>query len=130
MRFNYIPFFSVMWISGFVIWILVNWNYLINTESGRTMLFFLGLMVLLGVVVLVWSLTKTHGGKLMAKLCPSTHCPNCGAKLKKGTGFCPKCGEITDVSANPNICRCRHCGARIDDPDRDFCPKCGSTLRK
>ena len=130
MRINYIPIFSVMWITGFAIWILVNWDYLIHTSDGKTMLFFLGLMVLLGVVVFVWSFSKSHGGKLLARFSPDTRCPNCYAKLDKDTGFCPKCGEITNRSANPNVCKCRRCGADIDDPERDFCPRCGSTLKK
>ena len=130
MRLNYIPLFSVMWVSGFAIWILVNWDYLINTQSGRTMLFFLGLMVALGLAVFAWSFSKTYGAKLMARINPSGRCPNCYAKLKDDTGFCPKCGKIVDTAANPNVCRCRRCGAEIDDPDRDFCPKCGSTLKK
>ena len=130
MRLNIIPIFSTMWIIGFALGIITNWNYLTHSQSGRTMLFFLGLMILLGAVVLTWSLAKFYGGRIGALISPSTHCPNCHAKLKAGTGFCPKCGKIIDTASNPNVCRCRRCGAEIDDPDRDFCPKCGSTLKK
>ncbi len=48
------------------------------------------------------------------------HCPQCGATVESGFGFCPRCRyRLTPV--------CQHCQRTVHDGDK-FCPFCGSDL--
>jgi hypothetical protein len=49
-----------------------------------------------------------------------THCPQCGATLEAGFGFCPSCRyRLSPV--------CPHCQRAVHAGDR-FCPYCGTDL--
>jgi len=50
-------------------------------------------------------------------------CPSCGASLRPGARFCPRCGQ--PVSAAP--ARCPSCGASLR-PGARFCPGCGQPV--
>lgn len=51
----------------------------------------------------------------------STRCQSCGAEIRPGARFCPKCGQ----SAAPPVCP--NCGAALKENSR-FCPKCGQSV--
>lgn len=51
----------------------------------------------------------------------SVTCPHCGALAKPGDRFCPKCGQVLDLS-------CPTC-ARPIQPDDRFCAACGAKLQ-
>ncbi|MHB8779941.1 MAG: zinc ribbon domain-containing protein [Candidatus Geothermincolia bacterium] len=60
-------------------------------------------------------------------------CPNCGAAVAKGAGFCAGCGQ--QLSAPQDVaCSaqaesfCPRCGCGTA-PDAVFCPNCGADLR-
>lgn len=50
-----------------------------------------------------------------------TACNSCGAKMKKGSKFCPECGKPTAV---PKV-KCQSCGVEIEK-NMKFCPECGA----
>ena len=115
MNVRYYPVFSLIAVLAFAVMVIRNFDFYMSYPEGRIMLAALGCMLAVGVV-----------------LGPSVpRCPSCYAKLKKGTGFCPKCGKVVDRNEMANqLYRCGRCGWEIDDPSREFCPKCGSSLRK
>ena len=51
----------------------------------------------------------------------AARCPSCGAEIRAGARFCPKCGH----SAAPRFCR--ECGSGLKEGAR-FCPKCGQSV--
>ena len=53
------------------------------------------------------------------------YCPDCGTRNEGN--FCVKCGKERPMSFEPFYCS--KCGAKIEDPDIIFCPKCGNKLK-
>ena len=47
-------------------------------------------------------------------------CPNCHAQVKKGSKFCPECGNKL-----PSKRFCTNCGAELSS-NAKFCPECGT----
>lgn len=55
-------------------------------------------------------------------------CPNCGAEVKEGSGFCGKCGsEIIASRKEWQNKKCSNCGTE-NSPDAKFCENCGKPL--
>lgn len=130
MRIRYFPIFSLIWVLAFAFGIVYNFDYYMSYPEGRMLLLALGLMLAVGVVALVYSLLAALAPKVLYRA-GFARCPKCYAKLKKGTGFCPRCGTVVDRESMQNqLYRCGRCGSEIDDPSREFCPRCGSNLRK
>ncbi len=129
MRFTYIPIFAVIWVVYWIADLIMNFQYYTSYESGRIKLIFSILMLSVGVLLFVAYFMIDRMPKALQKISPNKRCPNCYAKLK-GNSFCPKCGEIVDKEYRGTLSRCATCGKEIDDPDRDFCPGCGSMLKK
>ncbi len=50
-------------------------------------------------------------------------CPHCGASLRPGARFCPRCGQPVLLSQ----ARCPSCGASLR-PEARFCPRCGQPV--
>lgn len=60
------------------------------------------------------------------------NCKNCGANIKEGARFCPKCGaEVTlqEQNTEQEITYCAKCGA-ANKPGATFCTKCGQKIEK
>ena len=53
---------------------------------------------------------------------PSASCPYCGASVRAGARFCPRCGQPL-----PSPAQCPACGASLR-PGARFCPRCGQPL--
>ncbi|MCX8066801.1 MAG: zinc ribbon domain-containing protein, partial [Anaerolineae bacterium] len=52
---------------------------------------------------------------------PRLQCPSCGASLRPGARFCPRCGQSVSLSSCPS------CGAPAR-PGARFCSRCGQSL--
>lgn len=51
------------------------------------------------------------------------NCKKCGAKILKGTKYCPECGEL-------QLKLCPNCGAILENENAKFCSECGAPLIK
>lgn len=129
MRLNYIPIFPLLWVILWTVQLLVNFDYYMSTESGRARIIIYGLMILVGVLLFLYFAFVSRKSGILYKLSPKNRCPNCYSKVGN-EGFCPKCGTAVDFEKVKNISVCASCGEKIDDSDRDFCPRCGNMLRK
>lgn len=130
MNVRYYPVFSLIAVLAFAVMIIRNFDFYMSYPEGRIMLAALGCILAVGVIALAYTSLLAFAPKMLYKA-GFARCPSCYAKLKKGTGFCPKCGKVVDRSEMANqLYRCGRCGWEIDDPSREFCPKCGSSLRK
>ena len=49
-------------------------------------------------------------------------CPNCNASVKKGSKFCPECGNPM-----PQKKFCTECGTQLG-ANAKFCPECGTKV--
>lgn len=69
-----------------------------------------------------------------SKFCPECgekqgySCPNCGTEVRKNAKFCPECGTKLEnkTAKNEKICSC---GEKLTKNDK-FCPKCGEKVEK
>ena len=52
-------------------------------------------------------------------------CPGCQAMIKKGSKFCPECGQKIEVVEKKRFCT--GCGKPIKG-DAKFCPECGTKI--
>lgn len=52
----------------------------------------------------------------------TVQCPNCKASIKKGSKFCPECGNPMPVNKF-----CTECGCKIEGSAK-FCPECGTRV--
>ena len=69
--------------------------------------------------------------RFLQKISPSRHCPHCFEKMEKGSHFCAKCGAIIDNSSTCTAMeKCARCGEKILDVNQEFCPRCGSILKR
>src|SRR5262245_61293670 len=55
----------------------------------------------------------------------SKYCSNCGAQMREGARFCPRCGMQTPAAVAPQSRFCANCGAAMA-PDARFCLSCGT----
>ncbi len=80
------------------------------------------------------SYTKQHMPQPRPPRRDLSRCPSCGASVRTGAKFCPKCGQAllgsraTTVKAKPASKYCRYCGAPLR-PNSKFCSKCGKKLK-
>lgn len=102
-------------------------RFLTGRQSEETMQVF-WIMVAVCFVALLMSLWWAFGPRFLAGIFRGTRCPNCYAKLKNDTGFCPKCGAVVEGPKDAYMSRCAKCGGDVD-PDREFCPHCGTMLK-
>ena len=73
-------------------------------------------------------LMKKHAPKMMYKVNRESRCPDCYAKLKGATDFCPKCGK--DLTERSESRFCWNCGYEELDKNSTSCPKCGREYKK
>ncbi len=97
-----------------------------HTESEEHVFWIMVAVCVAAILISAW---WAYGPKILYGLNRSARCPNCYAKLKKDTGFCPKCGAVVEGPKDSYMSHCPKCGGDID-PDREFCPHCGSMLKK
>ena len=53
-------------------------------------------------------------------------CDNCGAELKEGNSFCPKCGDKVETN-DENSLKCENCGSPLSE-NTLFCETCGTKV--
>ncbi len=123
MRYTFLPIFPAIALLSTLLVFLTG-------PRTRTSMIFFGLMVLVCVAAIIYLSYLAYAPRAKAKVWKGTRCPVCYAKLDKESGFCPKCGNVVDPSKGAALTRCPKCGFDIDEPDRDFCPRCGSMLKK
>ena len=129
MRINYIPIFPLIWIILWTVQLITNFDYYMSTDNGKARIAIYGLMILIGVLLFLYFAFLSKGSKMIYRLSPKKHCPNCYAKVGD-EGFCAKCGTALDLDKVKNISVCASCGENVDASGRDFCPKCGNMLKK
>ncbi len=128
MRVTFSGVIAAFWLIFWSVRILADYDRLIRYEQGRVFLALYFLALLLGVLFVVFLLYKKHAPKMMYSVNRSARCPDCYAKLKPGTDFCPKCGKDLRERAESRICW--NCGYEELDKNSTSCPKCGREYKK
>ncbi len=128
MRASFSSLIAAFWLIFWSARVLVDYNWLVNTERGRVFLALYLLAILLGVLFLLWLLYKKHAPKMLYTVKRSSRCPDCYSKLKDGTDFCPKCGRDLRETSESRICW--NCGYEESDKNSTSCPKCGREYKK
>ena len=119
---------AAFWLIFWSARILMDFDRLITYPRGRLFLALYGLAVLLGVLFLLYLLLRKHAPKVLYTMDRSSRCPDCYAKLVKGTEFCPKCGKDLRERAESRICW--YCGYEELNKNSTSCPKCGREFKK
>ena len=114
--------------SGVGHFTLVDFDRMITYERGRVFLALYFLALLLGLAFFGYLLLRTHAPKMMYKVNKESRCPDCYAKLKDVTDFCPKCGKDLRERAESRFCW--NCGYEELDKNSTSCPKCGREYKK
>lgn len=129
--FRYIPLFPLIWAVYCAFNIITNYDYYMRSEDGRLLFYLFVVMMVLCVGLALYLLAPGFVPRLMQKVSPGRHCPQCCSRIKKGTNFCAKCGIVVgDSSGCTVMLKCGRCGATINDTEQEFCPHCGNELRK
>lgn len=63
-------------------------------------------------------------GTATIKISNGKNCVYCGATLKEGAAFCHACGKKVEIAGV-----CPACGEK-NDPDSNFCVRCGNSLKE
>ena len=111
------------------LWLLINVLLFLTRAHDRASMIFFGLMVLVAALAFLYLSFLAYAPRFLYRVNKGSRCPNCYAKLKADTGFCPRCGAVVEGPKDSYMSRCAKCGGDVD-PDRDFCPHCGSMLKK
>ncbi len=131
MRFNYVPIFPILWAAYCAFNILTNYEYYMRTDEGRLLLLLFAVMMLLCAFLAIYLIRPRFLVKIIHKVSPGRHCPQCFERMQKGSHFCAKCGAIVDDSTSCTAMeKCVRCGERITNVDQEFCPRCGNMLKK
>ena len=128
MRTSFSGVIAAFWLIFWSARLLSQYDWLMRSKDGRLMLILYIAMILLGVLFLGWLLLKKHAPRMMYKVNRGSRCPDCYAKLKDGSDFCPKCGK--DLTERSESRFCWNCGYEEMDKNSTSCPKCGREYKK
>ena len=84
---------SVMWLMVLIFRMAVYAMPYASTPEGRLFSTVLNILLVVGILVVGYSLFKRFFQFAAAKTMKATHCPQCYSKVEPGAEFCPRCGR-------------------------------------
>ena len=128
MRATFSGLIAAFWLIFWSVRILADYDRLMSYDNGRLLLVLYFLAVAMGVLFILYLVMREHAPKMLYSVNRSSRCPDCYAKLKGMSDFCPKCGKDLRERADSRICW--NCGYEETDSKATSCPKCGREYKK